>query len=77
MHDHAQEKNQLLRQWLLSGENVEACEARMKIQREQGVEGERIWQQIAVKDMGAEPYRFSENRSYIRALHSICMFRGS
>ena len=54
-----QEKNKLLRQWIACGQNMEACESRIKMRKQQSLEGKKIWEQVAVKDMTKPPYNFS------------------
>ncbi|CAE7294668.1 unnamed protein product [Symbiodinium sp. CCMP2592] len=45
------EKRALLRDWVLSGQNLQACESTIEIAKEAGVRSEKIWMQIAVKNM--------------------------
>ena len=56
----SEEKRRLLRQWVLSGQNMQACESSIEVTKESGVRGEKIWAQIPVKDMGRKPHFFSE-----------------
>ena len=59
LHD-IKEKNKLLRQWVASGMNLQACESRIKVSKEQGLRGEKVWAQVPVRDMGIPPLNFSE-----------------
>ena len=57
----SEEKRKLLRQWVLSGQNLQACESAIEISQESGVRGEKIWMQIPVKNMHRKPHYFSES----------------
>ncbi|CAE7770667.1 unnamed protein product [Symbiodinium sp. CCMP2592] len=45
------EKRKLLRNWVLSGQNLQACESAIEVSQESGVRGEKVWMQIPVKNM--------------------------
>ena len=58
--DHyLQERGELLRKFVASGENLRACECQIKSSRRSTAEGERRMELVAVKDMPHPPYRFS------------------
>ena len=56
----AEEKRKLLREWVISGQNLQACESSIEVSQESGLRGEKVWMQIAVKDMSRKPHHFSE-----------------
>ena len=56
----AEEKRKLLREWVISGQNLQACESAIEVSHEAGVRAEKVWAQIAVKNMAKKPYFFSE-----------------
>ena len=56
---YAQEKAELLRKWITSGENLSACEQMVKVSRKDVSSGRRRQQLVAVKDM-AKNHGFSE-----------------
>ena len=56
-----EERNKLLRQWVTTGGNIDAIEARLEIQRIDSLKGQRVWEQVAVKDMGLPPLNFSKH----------------
>ena len=56
----AKEKNRLLRQWISCGMNLQACESRIRISKEQALKGKKVWAQIPVKAMSLPPHNFSE-----------------
>ena len=60
LHLHDKDKNCLLRQWVSSGMNLQACESRSRVSKEQGLRGEKVWAQVPVRDMGIPPLNFSE-----------------
>ena len=49
-----------MRNWVLSGQNLQACESAIEVSQESGVRGEKVWMQIAVKNMQRKPHYFSE-----------------
>ena len=49
-----------MRNWVLSGQNLQACESAIEVSQESGVRGEKVWMQIAVKNMHRKPHYFSE-----------------
>ena len=56
----SQEKAELLRRWISSGENLAACESTITASRRNRLTGKRLVKKIAVKDMRVAPYNFSE-----------------
>ena len=40
--------------------NIEAMEATLETHRQESLKGERVWEQVSVKDMSRPPYNFSE-----------------
>ena len=71
----------MLRQWVTEKGNVDAIEARLEIQRVDSLRGERVWEQVAIKDMSKRPYNFSRHldcyllsspNPAVIALHSCC-----
>ena len=55
-----QERAELLRRWVSSGENLQQCEHSINVSRSTGVAGRRKVALVAVKDMGKPPYSFSQ-----------------
>ena len=55
-----QERGELLRKFISSGENLAACESRIHASKTNSHEGKRRVVLIAVKDMSEPPYRFSQ-----------------
>ena len=53
-----QEKGQLLKRWVCSGENIQSCESSIRVSKKRGLEGRRKKCLIAVKDMGSPPWEF-------------------
>ena len=56
---YLQERGELLRKFVASGENLKACELQIRSSRRSTAEGERRMELVAVKDMSLPPYRFS------------------
>ena len=54
-----QEKGELLRRWVSSGENLQACEAHIEAARTNLFRGRSIKKLVPIKDMSAAPYSFS------------------
>ncbi|CAE7832960.1 unnamed protein product, partial [Symbiodinium necroappetens] len=40
--------------------NLQACESRIRISKEQALKGKKVWAQIPVKAMSLPPHNFSE-----------------
>ena len=40
--------------------DIGAMEATLEAHRQESLKGERVWEQVSVKDMGKPPYNFSE-----------------
>ena len=40
--------------------NLQACESRIRVSKEQGMRGEKVWAQVPVRDMAIPPLNFSE-----------------
>ena len=55
-----QERAELLRRWVASGENLQNCEHTIKALRTNSQEGKRKMMLIAVKDMTRPPFNFSK-----------------
>ena len=56
---------------MANGCNAQACEAQLKISKEQSLLGERVWEQIRVCDMGKPPYNFPEPLTFIQAFLTL------
>ncbi|CAE7214938.1 unnamed protein product [Symbiodinium sp. CCMP2456] len=54
------ERGELLRRWISSGENLQACEAQVTASRKNTATGRRRRRLVAVKDMLNAPYHFSK-----------------
>ena len=57
---HNEERAELLRRWVSSGENLSACEAVVSASRSSKTIGAKIRRLVPVKDMSAPPYSFSQ-----------------
>ena len=55
-----QDKGELLRRWVSSKENIQACEASIKASKKSALTGTRQTKLIAIKDMPNPPYNFSQ-----------------
>ena len=60
-----QERAELLKRWVSSGENLANCEHLIVAQRTCNQEGRRKMKLIAVKDMTLPPYNFSKQLACI------------
>ena len=55
-----QEKGELLRKFVASGENLQACEAHIEASRTSLFRGRSIKKLVPVKDMASAPWNFSQ-----------------
>ena len=65
-----EEKNKLLRKFIAHGQNCKACEAELIVEKEQSLEGKRVWKQLRVCDMPKPPYNFPQCPSCVPYLHA-------
>ena len=54
------DRNKALREWVRKDGNIDAMEATLEMHRQESLKGERVWEQVSVKDMSKPPYNFSE-----------------
>ena len=62
-----EERAELLRRWVQSNENIAACESLVKATRRSNLQGQRVVQLVAVKDMSKPPFNFSEKLDNINS----------
>ena len=55
-----QERAELLKRWVQSGENMQSCEHQIITSRKANINAKRKLSLISVKDMGKPPHNFSE-----------------
>ena len=72
-----EERAELLRRWVQSKENVQACECLIKATRRSTLQGQRVVQLVAVKDTGKAPHHFSEflGNNIVALLHCAFGYR--
>ena len=56
----SKEKAELLKRWIAAGENLKACEHSITASRKNSLQGRRVMELVAVKDMSKPPWNFSE-----------------
>ncbi|CAE7194098.1 unnamed protein product [Symbiodinium sp. CCMP2592] len=60
MEGSLEDRNKALREWVTFGGNAAQMEAKLSFERTSSVLGQRVWEQVAVKDMRHPPYSFSK-----------------
>ena len=72
------DRNKALREWVAFGGNAAQMEAKLSFERTSSVLGQRVWEQVAVKDMRHPPYSFSKLPGVdFNAVHVLCVSTNS